>query len=227
MWCSTAEAMAAPSRVAVPRPSSSNATSDLLVALWSIAAVSASSTKNVDWPVMMWSLAPMRTKMASTGERVRLSAGTQPPICASKAARHTCRSSVLFPPMLGPVRTMKAGCSGPPRDTSLGTKEPSKPGSPEGWRSPLASNTGGPLTACACAGGSSFGLHTEPSALRAWAAKLMSASSSATASTALTHSSRSSTKRRTMPCSTTLSAASRSSSASRSSLDSCASRSVV
>jgi hypothetical protein len=35
-------------------------------------------------------------------------------------------------PMLGPVSTMKAGLVAPPSDTSLGTKEPSRPGRPAG-----------------------------------------------------------------------------------------------
>lgn len=87
---STAAAMAAPSEVAVPLPSSSKATRLAGVALFRAAAVSASSTKNVDWPDMTSSLAPMRTKMASTGVRVREWAGTQAPTWAIRAARHTC-----------------------------------------------------------------------------------------------------------------------------------------
>ena len=87
---STAAAMAAPSEVAVPLPSSSKATRLAGVALFRAAAVSASSTKKVDWPDMTSSLAPMRTKMASTGVRVRDWAGTHAPIWAMRAARHTC-----------------------------------------------------------------------------------------------------------------------------------------
>ena len=87
---STAAAMAAPSEVAVPLPSSSRATRLAGVALFRAAAVSASSTKKVDWPDMTSSLAPMRTKTASTGVRLREWAGTQAPIWAITAARHTC-----------------------------------------------------------------------------------------------------------------------------------------
>ena len=86
---STAAAMAAPSEVAVPLPSSSSATKLAGVARLSAAAVSASSTKKVDCPDMTSSLAPMRTKIASTGVRVREWAGTHAPTCAIKAARHT------------------------------------------------------------------------------------------------------------------------------------------
>lgn len=50
-----------------------------LVAELSIVAVSESSTRNVDWPIMMWSFAPMRTNTASTGDIVTLSAGIQAP----------------------------------------------------------------------------------------------------------------------------------------------------
>lgn len=86
---STAAAIAAPSEVAVPLPSSSSATKLAGVARLRAAAVSASSTKKVDCPDMTSSLAPMRTKIASTGVRVREWAGTHAPTCAIKAARHT------------------------------------------------------------------------------------------------------------------------------------------
>lgn len=56
----------------------------------------------------MASLAPMRTKMASTGVISRLSAGTQAPTCAISAAKHTCRSSVLFPANHRVVSTLYA-----------------------------------------------------------------------------------------------------------------------
>jgi hypothetical protein len=60
------------------------------VAHASMAAVSDSSTKKVDWPIMMWSFAPMRTKIASAGESVTAAAGSHAPTCASSVARHTC-----------------------------------------------------------------------------------------------------------------------------------------
>ena len=116
--CRTADAMAAPSEVEVPRPNSSRATRLRLVARFRADAVSVSSTKNVDckpdicwchafqyyqkrlgadccclltrtWPEMMKSRAPVRTKMASTGVSSSDLAGTQAPTWASKAARHT------------------------------------------------------------------------------------------------------------------------------------------
>ena len=95
-WSSTAAAIAAPSHVAVPRPSSSRATRLAGVALLRAAAVSASSTKKVDWPDMTSSLAPMRTKIASTGVRVREWAGTHAPTWAMRAARHTCTTCTQF-----------------------------------------------------------------------------------------------------------------------------------
>jgi hypothetical protein len=67
--------------------------------------------------------------------------------CARMADRHTCRSSVLLPPMLGPVSTRKraplAAPSSPPVISAggapsvmlLGTKQPLAPVRPAGWRS--------------------------------------------------------------------------------------------
>lgn len=52
----------------------------------SIVAVSDSSTMKVDWPAMMWSRAPMRTKQASIGDRVSSSAGTHAPTCPQRTA---------------------------------------------------------------------------------------------------------------------------------------------
>lgn len=48
--------------------------------LTSTEAVSSSSTKNVLWPAIIWSLAPIRTKIRSTRESSRFSAGTSAPI---------------------------------------------------------------------------------------------------------------------------------------------------
>mmetsp|Transcript_7585 Transcript_7585/g.27513 ORF Transcript_7585/g.27513 Transcript_7585/m.27513 type:complete len:222 (-) Transcript_7585:2000-2665(-) len=81
---------------------------------------SESSTFHVDCPVKMESLAPILTKMASTGVSSQLLAGTGAPIWAKMVARHTCRMMVLFPPMLGPVSSAKD--FSPPRSRSFGTK---------------------------------------------------------------------------------------------------------
>ena len=117
----TADAMAAPSLVAVPLPSSSRATSECRVTPRSIAAVSPSSTMNVDCPAPTSSLAPARTKTASAADIRNDAAGTSAPTCARIAARHVWRRSVDFPPMFGPVRSKKEGDESPPSDASLGT----------------------------------------------------------------------------------------------------------
>jgi len=111
-WSSTAAAIAAPSDVAVPRPSSSRATRLAGVALLRAAAVSASSTKKVDWPDMTSSLAPMRTKIASTGVRVREWAGTHAPTWAMRAARHTFTTCTHFVTLHQPyaARSAKHWC---------------------------------------------------------------------------------------------------------------------
>mmetsp|Transcript_1319 Transcript_1319/g.3116 ORF Transcript_1319/g.3116 Transcript_1319/m.3116 type:complete len:213 (+) Transcript_1319:629-1267(+) len=173
--------MAAPSEVEVPRPSSSSTTSERGVALRSIVAVSDSSTMKVDWPAMMWSRAPMRTKQASIGDRVSSSAGTHAPTCAMMAPRDTWRSSVDLPPMLGPVRSMNGGAPAPPRRMSLGTNTPSRPLMPAGWHRALASNTGRSLR-------TNLGRQTGVwLAAAAWA-RLASASSWLAADTAALHS---------------------------------------
>ena len=121
---------------------------DPLTNLTSINAVSESSVKNVLWPAMIWSLAPIRTKIRSTGDNSKLSAGTSAPTWkepsrwkpqnktqlhnknhknitwAKITAKQTWRRSVDFPPMLGPVRRMKLGWPEPPIIISLGTKVP-------------------------------------------------------------------------------------------------------
>mmetsp|Transcript_6430 Transcript_6430/g.15486 ORF Transcript_6430/g.15486 Transcript_6430/m.15486 type:complete len:217 (-) Transcript_6430:1142-1792(-) len=101
--------MAMPSKVAVPRPSSSRMTSEWRVAWRRMRAVSSSSTRKVESPAMMASLAPTRVKTRSTGLSRQASAGTQQPRCAMSTVRHACRSSVDLPPMLGPVTSSSGG----------------------------------------------------------------------------------------------------------------------
>ena len=69
-------AIAVPSNVDVPLPSSSMITNERLVAPRTAAEVSASSTKNVDCPHRILSEAPRRVKIRSTGVSAHLSAGT-------------------------------------------------------------------------------------------------------------------------------------------------------
>ena len=54
-------------------------TNDLLVAFLRMTLVSDSSTRKVDLPAMMASLAPTRVKMRSTGVSLHDSAGIQQP----------------------------------------------------------------------------------------------------------------------------------------------------
>ena len=70
-----------------------------------MAAVSAISTMNVDWPRARSSEAPTRVKMRSTRPMRARDAGTKLPACASRTVSATCRSNVLFPAMFGPVST--------------------------------------------------------------------------------------------------------------------------
>ena len=70
----------------------------------------------------MLSLAPMRVKILevvtliylrsahlSTGVSAQYSAGTKQPSCAIITQTHACLSSVLFPPIFGPVISMAGG----------------------------------------------------------------------------------------------------------------------
>ncbi len=106
MKLTTADAIAQPSNVDVPRPSSSRITSERGVACASIDDVSFSSTKNVlcevsvvfygranprvtsrgaqihTSPERMRSLAPTRVNTLSTTDIVQADAGTMAPICA-------------------------------------------------------------------------------------------------------------------------------------------------
>lgn len=66
--------MATPSYVDVPRPSSSMSTSEWRVAFRKTIAASFISTIKVDSPVMILSRAPIRVKMRSVGEILRMCA---------------------------------------------------------------------------------------------------------------------------------------------------------
>jgi len=78
-----------PSKVLVPRPSSSKITNERGVASLKILEVSASSTMKVDCPPMMLSFAPILVKIRSAGVRLSDSAGTKHPIWAIIIERQT------------------------------------------------------------------------------------------------------------------------------------------
>src|SRR5205814_9243919 len=94
-------AIATPSYVDVPRPSSSRSTRLRAVAPCRIALVSLISTMNVDWPRARLSDAPTRVNSRSTTPTMARRAGTNAPICASTTHRPTCRSNVDLPAMFG------------------------------------------------------------------------------------------------------------------------------
>ena len=79
---SVACAIAVPSVVAVPRPSSSNTTSDFFDAAAKMEEHSDISSRNVDAPIAMLSLAPMRVCTPSMTVISALAAGTNDPHCA-------------------------------------------------------------------------------------------------------------------------------------------------
>jgi hypothetical protein len=72
----------------------------------------------VDWPRTRLSDAPTRVKMRSTTPSVASRAGTKEPTWASRQISPTCRSTVDFPAMFGPVRIITRASS--PRWTSFG-----------------------------------------------------------------------------------------------------------
>ena len=129
----TARAMARPSAVDVPRPTSSKRTRESSVAARRMVASSVISTMNVDWPPAMSSLAPTRVNTRSTRRRSALAAGTKLPACARTTARATWRMYVDFPLMFGPVRTAKRRSAS--RCVSFGTND-SWVRSTTGWRPP-------------------------------------------------------------------------------------------
>mmetsp|Transcript_1254 Transcript_1254/g.5431 ORF Transcript_1254/g.5431 Transcript_1254/m.5431 type:complete len:352 (-) Transcript_1254:2245-3300(-) len=143
---------------------------------------------NVDWPAMMLSLAPMRTKIASAAVIENEAAGTSAPTCAMIAARHTCRISVDLPPMLGPVRSRNGASPPPPSLVSLGTNDsPDASAGAHGCRSRTASSDGPPPSR---SGAITEGVHDsgkEPAISSACSASDDSASSAAAASAARRH----------------------------------------
>ena len=72
----TDDAIATPSYVDVPLPSSSTMTRDLLVQLYRMVLVSSISMKNVDLPSNNLSDAPILQNIRSKGSKVKLDAGT-------------------------------------------------------------------------------------------------------------------------------------------------------
>lgn len=56
-----------------------------VIQLTSIVAVSCNSTRNVLWPAIMWSLAPILTKTWSTGVKSNSAAGTSAPTCFNQS----------------------------------------------------------------------------------------------------------------------------------------------
>ena len=113
----TLTAIASPSKVLVPRPSSSMTIKLWLVACVRIVFVSSISQKNVDFPLIMLSLAPSRVNILSTGESVIDIEGTNVPIWASITASAIDLINVDFPPILGPLSKIDL-C----KSTSLGMK---------------------------------------------------------------------------------------------------------
>ena len=85
------KAIAQPSVVDVPRPSSSTHTKEFFVASRKGFAISDISTAKVENPERKSSLAPMRTKIASQAERLKVFAGTEEPMCARMVAMQICR----------------------------------------------------------------------------------------------------------------------------------------
>ncbi|MNT31902.1 hypothetical protein D3C72_1677590 [compost metagenome] len=75
-WRAMAQARARPSKVEVPRPTSSISTSECSVAPFKMAADSVISTMKVERPPARSSVAPMRVKMRSMGPMVADAAGT-------------------------------------------------------------------------------------------------------------------------------------------------------
>ena len=119
----TAQAIASPSKVLVPRPISSRMTRLWCVALFKMLAVSFISTIKVDCALLRSSMAPTRVKILSTIPILALVAGTKLPICAIRTMRAVWRSTVDLPAMLGPV-IMRTSLLVWSRWMSFGTKRP-------------------------------------------------------------------------------------------------------
>ncbi|MNP43812.1 hypothetical protein D3C76_1376550 [compost metagenome] len=90
--CSAAaQASDRPSKVLVPRPTSSISTRLRSVALCRMLAVSLISTMKVERPPARSSEEPMRVKMRSTSDSSQRAAGTKLPMCASSTISAVCR----------------------------------------------------------------------------------------------------------------------------------------
>jgi hypothetical protein len=111
----TASAMACPSYVLVPRPSSSISTNDSAVDYVRMCCVSSISQKKVDLPVKTSSVPPSLVNTLSTIDNCMLTAGTWHPICARMTDNAMERSRVDLPPILGPESSI-----GELRSTSFG-----------------------------------------------------------------------------------------------------------
>mmetsp|Transcript_70777 Transcript_70777/g.182520 ORF Transcript_70777/g.182520 Transcript_70777/m.182520 type:complete len:225 (-) Transcript_70777:2493-3167(-) len=138
---STAEAMAAPSNVEVPRPSSSSTAKDLRVPCARMAAVSSSSVSSVLLPSRIVSYEPILVKMRSTGLILQYCALTRQPSWAMMTAMQVCRSTVDLPPMFGPVTTRTPGTPPAFITVSFGTKEERILAAATGWRQLFSSST--------------------------------------------------------------------------------------
>eukprot|EP00659_Diplonema_papillatum_P009208 gene9208-biopygen9222 len=83
-------ATAIPSKVDVPRPSSSRTRREWAVAFARISDVSEISTRNDDCPSRRESCEPSRTWIESNTPSFAFSAGTNDPICARSTAVAAC-----------------------------------------------------------------------------------------------------------------------------------------
>ena len=86
----TDQAIDRPSKVEVPRPTSSSRIRERAVALLRMFAVSFISTRKVLWPRARLSDAPTRLKIRSTSPIVASVAGTNEPAWAIRTIRATC-----------------------------------------------------------------------------------------------------------------------------------------
>ncbi len=86
-----AQASDSPSKVLVPRPTSSISTRLRSLALLRMFAVSVISSMNVERPPARSSEAPMRVKMRSSGPSTARCAGTKQPMCARMTMSAVCR----------------------------------------------------------------------------------------------------------------------------------------
>ena len=91
MYSTAAQAMDRPSKVDVPRPTSSSINRLLGVANLRMVAISLISTMKVDCPPYRSSDAPMRVKMRSVSAMSAASVGTKDPMWAISTISATCR----------------------------------------------------------------------------------------------------------------------------------------